>query len=43
MINIFTKITLYLFDWTGKRGKFLIDNIKDKVNEYFEVESSEDE
>jgi hypothetical protein len=43
LINIFNKTTLFLFDWTGKRGKFYIDSIKDKMSEYFEIESSEDD
>jgi len=34
---------MFLFDWTGQRGKLFIEKLKDKANDFMEVESTEED
>jgi hypothetical protein len=34
---------MFLFDWTGERGKLFIDKLTHKANDFMEVESSEED
>ena len=38
MITYVTNASLFLFDWTGERGKFYIEKLQDRAIEYLGID-----